>query len=202
MFEQAIGVTLASSLDTWEAMWSPYDEPTYAAVLEQIKPDDIVLEIGAGDLRLARRIAEKAQKVYAIERNANLLDAFDQDLPVNCHIDRADARWIPFPQDTTLAVLLMRHCSNFAQYMSKLTQTSCERLVTNARWRVGVETIDLAVKRFSFHSVQLGWYACICGGTGFLPGQAEQVTEQVLNAVWEVDGCPACQSGQPYVALL
>lgn len=195
MFEQAIGANSSNSLDSWEAMWAPYDEPTYAAVLQQIKADDIVLEIGAGDLRLARRIAEKAQKVYAIERNASLLAALDQALPANCHVSRADARWDPFPQDTTAAVLLMRHCSNLSRYMTKLTQTRCERLVTNARWGLSVETIDLAAKRLSFHALRLGWYACMCGSTGFLPGKAEHITEQVLQTIWEVEDCPACRRG-------
>ena len=44
-------------LDPWERMWAPYDEATYAAVLAAVGPDDILLEIGAGDLRLARRLA-------------------------------------------------------------------------------------------------------------------------------------------------
>ncbi len=45
-------------LDPWEARWAPYDEATYAAVLAAIRPDDVVLDIGAGDLRLARRMAQ------------------------------------------------------------------------------------------------------------------------------------------------
>ena len=37
----------------WERRWAPYDELTYQEVLAQVRPDDLVLEIGAGDLRLA-----------------------------------------------------------------------------------------------------------------------------------------------------
>ncbi len=188
-------------VDVWEEMWAPYDEPTYTVALEQIRANDIVLEIGAGDLRLARRIAQRAQKVYAIERKAELVDDPDLTVPENCQVITADARWTPFPRDITIAVLLMRHCSNLARYWTKLTGTGCERLITNARWGLGVETIDLTAKRFSFETVHIGWYACCCGGTGFLPGEAEQVTCQVLNKIWEVDGCPACRSGYLFTNL-
>ena len=39
----------------WEALWSPYDQSTYHAVLEMIQSTDVVIDIGAGDLRLARQ---------------------------------------------------------------------------------------------------------------------------------------------------
>ena len=181
--------------DAWEGMWAPYDEPTYTAVLERIRPDDIVLEIGAGDLRLARRIAGRARKIFAIERKAELVDDPDLTVPENCQVITADARWTLFPQDINVAVLLMRHCSSLAWYWTKLTGTRCERLITNARWGLGIETVDLTAERFSFETVRIGWYACRCGGTGFLPGEAERMTEHVLNMIWEVDGCPACRSG-------
>ena len=58
-----------SQLEAWEALWAPYDEATYAAVLAVIEPSDVVLDIGAGDLRLTRRIAEQAQQVIAWESN-------------------------------------------------------------------------------------------------------------------------------------
>jgi glycerol kinase len=47
----------ATQLDCWEQLWAPYDESTYQAVLAAIGPEDILLEIGAGDLRLAIRAA-------------------------------------------------------------------------------------------------------------------------------------------------
>jgi hypothetical protein len=44
-------------LERWEALWAPYDEPTYQLVLDYVRPDDVVLDIGAGDLRLTRQVA-------------------------------------------------------------------------------------------------------------------------------------------------
>jgi len=49
---------------TWEALWAPYDGPTYRDVLSRLQSNDVVLEIGAGDLRLARQIAQVAKKVF------------------------------------------------------------------------------------------------------------------------------------------
>ena len=182
-------------VDDWEGMWAPYDEPTYSAVLEQIRDDDIVLEIGAGDLRLAKRIAQRAAKTIAIERRSELVGNPGFDLLDNCQVIIADARRIPFPKDISVAVLLMRHCASLAEYWNELKRTRCQKLITNARWRVGIETIDLTIDRVLFESVRLGWYACRCGGTGFVPGEAEQITDRILNRTWEVGGCPACQTG-------
>ena len=58
----------------WEAMYAPYDQPTYQAVLDQLGPQDVILDIGAGDLRLSRQMARIARKVYAVEINRQVLD--------------------------------------------------------------------------------------------------------------------------------
>lgn len=176
----------------WERMWAPYDQPTYAAVLEAIASDDVILEIGAGDLRLAKRMARKARKVYAVEQNETLLEAGKNNLPANCRLISGDARLVPFPREITAAVLLMRHCLSFMRYWNKLAATRCRKLITNARWGVGVEIIDMVQARVPYKAVPIGWYACRCGSAGFVPGAAELVTDQLIKAVWEVDGCPAC----------
>ena len=46
----------------WEMMWSPYDPSTYQSVLDKIKDTDVVLEIGAGDLRLSRLMAQVSKQ--------------------------------------------------------------------------------------------------------------------------------------------
>ncbi|MDX1412771.1 MAG: rRNA adenine N-6-methyltransferase family protein [Candidatus Promineifilaceae bacterium] len=176
----------------WEWMWAPYDELTYAAVLDNISPDDIVLEIGAGDCRLAREIAHISRKVYAIEWNRNLLERSSQELPPNCHVILGDARAVTFPHDVTAAVLLMRHCTNFAGYWKKLQAVKCRKLVTNARWGMSVEMIDLQSARIPFAALSSGWYACSCGNTGFEPGDVENFDNQLLDMVWEVKECPSC----------
>lgn len=189
-------VTLPETNVDWEAMWAPYDEATYRSVLEQIRSGDIVLDIGAGDLRLARRMVEKCRKVYAIEIQEELLNlsslAVDDRNPGELIILLGDARQAQFPQDVTVGVLLMRHCSHFQHYADKLKKAGAERLITNARWRMGIEVVQLQTERMLIGEVNLGWYACWCGEVGFKPGPVENLTQSGINVINEVVHCPYC----------
>jgi hypothetical protein len=180
-------------LDEWETRWAAYDEPTYQAVLRQIQPDDRVLDIGAGDLRLTRRMAERAKHVYAIELQPALL-ANQTPLPANLSLICGDARRVRWPAGITVGVLLMRHCTQVGLYAARLRALGCQRLITNARWRLDVEVVDLA-NRLPWTKVDLGWYACICGQTGFKPGPPAQFTYERMDAIAEVETCPACCNG-------
>lgn len=177
-------------LDEWESRWAAYDEPTYQAVLSYIRPEDVVLDIGAGDLRLARRMAAIARHVYAIEMQPVLL-AHQGSLPANLTVLCADARSIPWARGITVGVLLMRHCTHIGLYAARLRATGCERLITNARWGMGVEQMDLRPRR-PWPSVEFGWYACLCGQTGFVAGPPELLTEERMDQVNETENCPAC----------
>lgn len=177
-------------LDAWETRWAAYDEPTYRAALSFVQPGDTVLDIGAGTLHFARRAAQIAQQVYAIELQAGLLGN-QPPLPDNLVVVCADARSIPWPKDVTLGVLLMRHCTHFGHYFTRLRALGCERLVTNARWRMGVELVHLTHRR-RWQTVSAGWYACRCGATGFVETEPALLTEALLEQVAEVDSCPEC----------
>ena len=174
-------------------MWAPYDEGIYSQALTWLNPDDIVLDIGAGDLRLARRMAAKTGHVYAIELNRQLATMV-APFPVaeNLIVVWGDAYLVPFPTGISAAVLLMRHCQGFSKLLAKLRYVGCQRLITNARWRVGLELIDLRAPPIPYSAAGLGWYACQCGSTGFVPGPAELLTLHVESAVHEVIHCPAC----------
>ena len=52
----------SESETAWESLWAPYDQATYQLVLDQIRPEDTILEIGAGDLRLAHQMASWLEK--------------------------------------------------------------------------------------------------------------------------------------------
>lgn len=193
-----------TGLDVWEQLWAPYDETTYQAVLDVVEPQDCVLEIGAGDLRLAWRLAQLTRHVYAIELQPELLPSeLTTRLPENLSILVGDARSLLYPPGLTVAVLLMRHCTHFQLYATRLRQASCRRLITNARWRMSVEVIDLQTTRQPFQEFAFGWYACWCGATGFKPGPPEDLTPEIEAWTWEVADCPACwqksepQSGRP-----
>jgi 16S rRNA A1518/A1519 N6-dimethyltransferase RsmA/KsgA/DIM1 with predicted DNA glycosylase/AP lyase activity len=181
--------TLSDS--AWEAMHAPYDQPTYQAVLDQLGPKDVVLDIGAGDLRLARQISKISRKVYALEINARLLDQA-QSLPGNLIPICADGRRLDFPPDITIGVLLMRHCTCFGLYAEKLQKAGATRLITNARWRMSVEVVNLIAQRLSFDEAGMGWYACLCGGTGFKEGPAEHWSFEMDCITNEVSSCPQC----------
>lgn len=196
-----VSASAPKTADEWERWWAPYDEPIYQAVLDYIQPDDVVLEIGAGDLRLARRLARKARLVHAIEINSTLARVAPRYPPVdnvqetqvnNLRLIWADAYQYPFPPGITVGVLLMRHCQNFRLLADKLLAVGARRLITNARWGLGVELIDLFAPRSAYASVHFGWYACWCGTTGFVPGPPEDLTPELEVKIHEVVDCPAC----------
>ena len=183
------------SATAWEEMYAPYDRPTYQTVLELLLPEDVVLDIGAGDLRLSRQMALIARKVYAVEMNASVLDqaSASRDPLPGCLIPiRADARAFNFPLDTTVGVLMMRHCTHFRLYLEKLRDAGARRLITNARWHMSVEAVELSGKRIFFKDVDMGWYACLCGATGFKAGSTEQWSIEMDKVIHEVADCPQC----------
>lgn len=179
-------------LEEWEGQFSRYDEETYQAVLERVRPEDVVLEIGAGDFYLALQIAQRASRVYAVEVNpllvATTLATIGFSLPRNLQVICANARDFPFPTDVTTAVLLMRHCRHFGEYFDRLRAAGCRWLITNVRWRCGVEAIDLRAPRIPFEQVDEGWYACRCGAVGYV-GVGDRVDAPPL----EVADCPNCR---------
>lgn len=190
-------------LDRWEAQWAPYDEGTYAAVLAAIGPDDVVLDIGAGDLRLARRLAAVAERVIAWEMQAGLLEQIEERGAGSERLDNllvvcVDARRAAVPAGTTVAVLLMRHCTHYALYVEKLRSAGCRRLITNARWGMDVEVIDLGPGE-PFDLTIVGWYACRrCGAVGFAGDDAARVMAQTLEHVTDFEGCSHCNPPQHF----
>lgn len=186
---------IQDKLDLWEASWASYDEATYREVLAQICAQDVVYEIGAGDLRLAIRLAAIARRVHAVEIQKLLLDqaiAASTALPANLFIHHGDARIDPVPVETTVGVLLMRHCTHFQLYAQKLKIAGAQALITNARWKSGVERVLLQEKRLPFDDFEMGWYACWCGAVGFKPGPAEKLTPEREAARYELGTCPQC----------
>lgn len=179
----------------WEALWAPYDQSTYHAVLEMIQPTDVVIDIGAGDLRLARQMLKHAKKIYAVEINPQVLSSgMKKSFPDSHRLVPicADARSIKIPSDVSIGILLMRHCQEFRLYANKLKQAGVDRLITNARWRMGVECVCLQIGRSAYEALRIGWFACWCGAVGFKPGPAEYYTLDLDNLVHEVSECPWC----------
>lgn len=190
----AVQPGLTGTLD-WAAIWSPYDAPTYRAALGWLAPGQTVLDIGAGDLRFARLAAELGCEVIAVEQQAEVLARAAEagPLPPAITVVRADARRWPFPPGLSVAVLLMRHCADYALYTQKLRDAGCPRLVTNARWGMGVECVPLK-QGDAYDPAKMGWYACVrCGETGFNVGPPAALTRAHIERTMDVEGCPACQ---------
>jgi hypothetical protein len=186
---------LSAVNEDWEHRWAPYDDATYRLVLEQLHPEDVVLEIGAGDLRLARQMAVVARQVYGIEINHEVLGrGLSQPLPENLAVLQADALVIEFPSEVTTGVLLMRHCKHFTEYATKLKHLGCQKLITNARWHLAVETIALQAPRVKFVELEIGWFACWCGAAGFKSGPAEMITPETDEIIYEIIDCPKCSA--------
>jgi SAM-dependent methyltransferase len=189
----------AAPILDWERAWAPYDASTYDAALSYIRADDVVLDIGAGDLRFARRVAAVARRVIAVECQSEPLARRIAlgALPRNLEAVRADALTWPFPAGVSVAVLLMRHCRHYVTYAHKLRQIGCERLITNTRWRMGIELVYLN-SGVDYAQARIGWYACACcGQAGFIPGPPEALTPDVLEHTHNVLTCPACDPEQP-----
>jgi hypothetical protein len=161
-------------------------------VLAWIGPGDFVYEIGAGDLRLARLLAVMARRVTAIEIDADVLSLDRSPRPANLTVVHGDAWIAPVPEGVTVGVLLMRHCTHFGPIARRLRRAGCKRLVTNARWRMSVEAIDLQAPRPAYAALTMGWYACECGVAGFKPGPVEDWTPEQDAVVHEVRKCPYC----------
>lgn len=186
----------SSSSPDWEFQWAPYDLPTYQLVLNQLSSNDVILDVGAGDLRLTRQMAVIANQVYALEINRSILDqglASFSPLPANLIPICTDARSFDFPRDLTCGVLLMRHCTHFHLYVEKLREVGCKRFITNARWGMNVEVIDLQAARISYENIEIGWYACWCGAVGFKSGSSEHLTSATEAIIHEVVDCPNCK---------
>jgi hypothetical protein len=116
----------------------------------------------------------------------------DEPIPDNLITINADALIEEFPPDITIAVLLMRHCTHFTEYAGKLKNIGCRKLITNARWRMAVETIDLQAPRIKYDRVKIGWYACWCGAVGFKNGPVDLLTPETNAIIHEIIDCPDC----------
>ncbi len=186
-------------LSPWEVWYAPYAPSVYAFVLEHLKPEDVVLDIGAGDFRLAVAAARRVRKVYAVEVHptlvADFLHRMGAGLPPNLQVICANALDFPFPHDVTTGILLVRHSEHFAVFFSRLQAVGAQRLFTNARWHMGVELVDLQAPRMSLDAAPPGWYACACGAVGFKepPSWDDPWTEETVH---EVATCPRCRASK------
>ncbi|WP_456327907.1 hypothetical protein [Archaeoglobus sp.] len=100
------------NLTDLEAWFCPEDW-FYVDVLKLLNPDDVVFDVGAGDLRFAIIASQMVKKVYAVEINPTILGraltVVGYDLPSNVIPICADAWSLQLPSDVTVITCLMIH---------------------------------------------------------------------------------------------
>lgn len=91
------------------AMYMPHDYQ-YLEVLKLVDKNDIVIDMGTGDFRLAILLSKRAKKVYALELNPELvskaLNIIKYNLPSNLIVICADWVKFPIPNDVNLIICL------------------------------------------------------------------------------------------------
>lgn len=96
----------------WEIFFMP-EEYNYESCMTQLSKDDVVFDVGAGDLRFDLMVAEKVKKVYAVEIDpvvlASALRIIGFDMPVNLIVICGNAFEMELPKDVTAVTCLMIH---------------------------------------------------------------------------------------------
>ena len=96
----------------WEIFYVPEDM-FYDPCLEKLSRDDVVFDVGAGDMRFDLIMAEKVRKVYAVEINptitARALNIIGYGLPPNLIAVCGNAFEMELPSDVTVVTCLMIH---------------------------------------------------------------------------------------------
>lgn len=92
-------------------IWFCPEEHLYEQVLKMLRKDDVVFDVGAGDLRFSLMMSQKVKKVYAVEINplilGNALKIIGYDLPANLIVICGNAWKMQLPPDVTCVVCLM-----------------------------------------------------------------------------------------------
>lgn len=94
-------------------VWFLPEVTNYDDCLSKLNPDDVVFDVGAGDLRFDLIMAEKVRKVYAVEINpkilAGALRIIGYDMPENLTVICGNAFTMELPGDVTAVTCLMIH---------------------------------------------------------------------------------------------
>lgn len=102
-----------------------WQKPHEVITALQLKPDEVVADIGAGPGYFARRLARHAGKVYAVDIDAKLLEVAARDAPPNLVTVLAapdDPRLPAAGVDTIFFCNALHHISNRPAYYAKLAR--------------------------------------------------------------------------------
>lgn len=108
----------ASSRDAWQ-------KPGEVVRALDLKPAEVVADVGAGTGYFARRFARQAGKVYAVDIDPKLLEMARKDAPPNLETILAapdDPRLPEAQVDTIFFCNVLHHIDNRASYYPKLAR--------------------------------------------------------------------------------
>lgn len=109
-FEACKAFQYRHGMKGWEIFFVP-EESNYKSCMAQLSKDDVVFDVGAGDLRFDLMMAKKVKRVYAVEINptilASALRIIGYDLPINLTVICGNAFGMELPSDVTVVTCLM-----------------------------------------------------------------------------------------------
>lgn len=95
------------------AIYMPHSYYQYQDVLNNVNKNDVIIDMGCGDLRLAYLLSKCVKKVYAVELNPEILykaiKVLGYNKPMNLIIVLSDWVYFPIPCDVSKIVCL---CAN------------------------------------------------------------------------------------------
>ncbi len=154
-------------------------ETAVKALVEAGEVDDgTVLEIGAGTGSITRSLAERAEKVYAVERDTTLADYLASELPTNVEVVNEDFLEYRIPEDIDRCV------SNIPfQISSEVIEKLGERQVQSALI-LQKDLVDKAVAEpgssdYGLFTVKVNYY--------FIPVRLREITSSSYYPEPEVD---------------
>lgn len=111
--KECLSFQVEHGLKGYEIFFFP-EELNYNPCLELLSKDDVVFDVGAGDLRFDLIMAEMVKKVYAIEINPTIVSSalriIGYDLPENLTVICGNGfDWNILPKDVTAVTCLMIH---------------------------------------------------------------------------------------------
>ncbi|MBU0778125.1 hypothetical protein KKF82_07690 [Patescibacteria group bacterium] len=99
-------------MEGWEIFFM-LEEDNYEDCLSKLSPDDVVFDVGAGDMRFDLMVAGMCKKVYAVEINPGLVSSalriIGWDMPANLTVICGNAFEMELPGDVTVVTCLMIH---------------------------------------------------------------------------------------------
>lgn len=102
--------SFAKPLGLKDELWAYPEFWFYGDVLSAVGPEDVVADVGAGNLALAVALSAVVRKVYAIEVNPLVVNSgierIGRRMPSNLTVINTDAREYPLPTDVTCVVCL------------------------------------------------------------------------------------------------